>query len=135
MNDTSDVDEQLEELREEESSGNKLERDSAQTQRSFAEKIVQGIDAVDDPTTSDSATLSFHDKNLAGLFVALEDDDGRREEVAEALSEKMGHSVDTEDVTRSQMLKLAVRVGLQEADPQLMEEAEEAANQRDPNTF
>jgi len=130
---TDDVDAQLEELREEEGRGNKLERDSDQAQRTFIDELVESLEAVDDGEVN--ATLSFHDKNLAGLFAALEADEQRKADVARALGEALDRDIDPEDTSRSELLKLAIRAGLQDVDPELLSEARDASNRRKTDQF
>ena len=61
---------------------------------------------------------------------ALEDDDARFRDVIEKLADARGPSVDIDDAGRTEFLKLAVRVGLQEAASDLLDDAKEAVSRR-----
>lgn len=72
-----------------------------------------------------SKTLSFRDEFVAGLLRAAENDDEFEQVLANALRGSLGE--DGEPASdRSELLRQAVRVGLQEAAPELTEEAKTA---------
>lgn len=72
-----------------------------------------------------SKTLSFRDEFAAGLLRATEADEDLQEDLAEALRTALDE--DGEPASdRSELLRQAVRVGLQEAAPELVDDAKTA---------
>ena len=67
---------------------------------------------------------------MAALIYALEEHPQRFREVVKALGEAQGTDVDVKEVGRTEFLKMAVRVGLRESDPDLLDEAKEAVTRR-----
>ena len=123
---TEDIDDELEELRKQTSRGNRL--DEQANEGDFVDHVVTMLDAVDEGERS--KVLSLYDPQLAALIYALEDHPQRFREVVEALGEAQGTDVDVEEVGRTEFLKMAVRVGLRESDPDLLDEAKEAVTRR-----
>jgi hypothetical protein len=123
---TDDMDDELAELREQTSRGNRL--DEQADEGDFVDRIVTMLDAVDEGDRS--KVLSLYDPQLAALIYALEDDPQRFREVVEALGEAQGTNVDVEEIGRTEFLKMAVRVGLRESAPDLLDEAKEAVTRR-----
>ena len=117
---------ELEELREQTTRNNRLSEQA--NEPDFIEQIVAMLDDVD--SGERGKILSLYDPQLAALIYALEMDDRRFNEVVGALQETANRQVDTEDAGRTELLKLAVRIGLQEAAPELLEDAQTAVSQR-----
>ena len=65
----NDVDDKLDELRKEESKGNRLDRDNPQSQPDLADAIEDSLDKVDQGEMSD--TVTAFDPTLAALLDAL----------------------------------------------------------------
>ena len=123
---SDELDSELEELREQTTRDNRLSEQA--NEPDFIEQIVAMLDDVD--SGERGKILSLYDPQLAALIYALETDDRRFNEVIGALQETANQQIDTEDVGRTELLKLAVRIGLQEAAPELLEDAQTAVSQR-----
>lgn len=123
---SDELDSELEELREQTTRNNRLSEQA--NEPDFIEQIVAMLDDVD--SGERGKILSLYDPQLAALIYALETDDRRFNEVIGALQETANRQIDTEDVGRTELLKLAVRIGLQEAAPELLEDAQTAVSQR-----
>ena len=123
---SDELDSELEELREQTTRNNRLSEQA--NEPDFIEQIVAMLDDVD--SGERGKILSLYDPQLAALIYALEMDDRRFNEVVGALQETANRQIDTEDVGRTELLKLAVRIGLQEAAPELLEDAQTAVSQR-----
>ena len=123
---SDELDSELEELREQTTRNNRLSKQA--NEPDFIEQIVAMLDDVD--SGERGKILSLYDPQLAALIYALETDDRRFNEVIGALQETANRQIDTEDVGRTELLKLAVRIGLQEAAPELLEDAQTAVSQR-----
>jgi nitrate reductase assembly molybdenum cofactor insertion protein NarJ len=123
---SDELDSELEELREQTTRDNRLSEQA--NEPDFIEQIVAMLDDVD--SGERGKILSLYDPQLAALIYALETDDRRFNEVIGALQETANRQIDTEDVGRTELLKLAVRIGLQEAAPELLEDAQTAVSQR-----
>ena len=123
---SDELDSELEELREQTTRNNRLSEQA--NEPDFIEQIVAMLDDVD--SGERGKILSLYDPQLAALIYALEMDDRRFNEVVGALQETANQQVDTEDAGRTELLKLAVRIGLQEAAPELLEDAQTAVSQR-----
>jgi hypothetical protein len=72
-----------------------------------------------------SKTLSVRDARLTALVRALEET-GDLVDVGTALQEELGREADPDRIDRSEMLRLAVRLGLQEATPEVLDSARDA---------
>ena len=84
-------------------------------------RAFERLDAGDAPKS-----LSLRDAQLAALIHGLEN---RREDftaVGVALQETLGRDADPEAIDRSEVLRLAIRVGLREATPEVIETAQDA---------
>ena len=123
---SDELDSELEELREQTTRNNRLSEQA--NEPDFIEQIVAMLNDVD--SGERGKILSLYDPQLAALIYALETDDRRFNEVIGALQETANRQIDTEDVGRTELLKLAVRIGLQEAAPELLEDAQTAVSQR-----
>ena len=123
---SDELDSELEELRAQTTRNNRLSEQAGEPD--FIEQIVTMLDEVD--SGERGKILSLYDPQLAALIYALETDNRRLEEVIAALQETANRRVDTGDVGRTELLKLAVRIGLREAAPELLEDAQTAVSQR-----
>jgi len=99
------IDDKLNELREEESKGNRRDRDDPQSQPDF-------VDALDE---------------------ALEEDD-RMDDVFEELQDAYDGDSGLQKSSRSAIIRLAVRVGLQEGTESVLDDLEEAVSRRQTTT-
>ena len=129
---SEDVDKKLEELRNEESTGNRLDRDDPESQPEFADVLEEALESIDQGESSN--TITAYDPKLAAVLQALEEDD-RMEDVFEQLQEAYDGNSGLQNPSRSALIRLAVRVGLQEGSDNLLEDLEEAVNRRQTTTI
>ena len=129
---SEDVDKKLEELRNEESTGNRLDRDDPESQPEFADVLEEALESIDQGESSN--TITAYDPKLAAVLQALEEDD-RMEDVFEQLQEAYDGNSGLQNPSRSALIRLAVRVGLQEGSDSLLEDLEEAVNRRQTTTI
>lgn len=124
------TDKKLKELREESVSGggNRLESEGTGAPKSFEDLVIDALDEVEDGDIH--KTISFWDPRLAALLAALEEDEDRLEQIVADLQRELGQEVNTDDADRPEVLRLAIRHGLQEVDEELFEEASEAQTKR-----
>jgi hypothetical protein len=124
--DSSDVD--LESLREQTETGNRLQEDAANADGEEVDAFRQTLIAAlaERQEAGSQRTVSFWDGELAGLLDALESDPERMRAVGVALQEALGRDPDPEAIDRSEVAQLAARLGFQEADPELVESWREA---------
>lgn len=124
------TDDDLEDLREQESRGDRMDRDAA-AQNDFVEKVVAALDQADDGNVSE--TITAYDPTLAALLTALDEDD-RLDEVVAELQEEYDGDAGISKATRSAVIRLAIRVGLQEASGDVMADLTEAVQKRQSPT-
>ena len=129
---SEDVDKKLEELRNEESTGNRLDRDDPESRPEFADVLEEALESIDQGESSN--TITAYDPKLAAVLQALEEDD-RMEDVFEQLQEAYDGNSGLQNPSRSALIRLAVRVGLQEGSDSLLEDLEEAVNRRQTTTI
>jgi hypothetical protein len=124
--DSSDVD--LESLREQTETGNRLQEDAANADGEEVDAFRQTLIAAlaERQEAGSQRTVSFWDGELAGLLDALESDPERLRAVGVALQEALDRDPDPEAIDRSEVAQLAARLGFQEADPELVESWREA---------
>ena len=124
--DSGDVD--LESLREQTETGNRLQEDAANADTEDADAFRRTLIAAlaERQEAGSQRTVSFWDGELAGLLDALESDPERLRAVGVALQEALGRDPDPEAIDRSEVAQLAARLGFQEAAPELVESWREA---------
>ncbi|WP_050038719.1 MULTISPECIES: hypothetical protein [unclassified Haloarcula] len=127
-----DIDERLGELREEESTGNRLDRDDPQEQSSFVDILVGALDSAEDGDLSE--TVTAYDPTLAAVLQALDESD-QMEDVFDQLREAYDGESGLTDESRSAIIRLAVRVGLQEGTDSVMYDLREAVEERQTTTI
>lgn len=98
---------------------------AADEQSDLYEDIMEQLEAIE---SGDRKTLAIRDESLAALFGALEDREGEMEATVEALAKAAGK--DAGDYTKSELLRLAARVGLQTAASDQWNELLEAKRER-----
>jgi hypothetical protein len=121
-----DVD--LDTLREQTETGNRLQEDAAAEDTEDADAFRQALIAAlsERQEAGSQRTVSFWDGELAGLLDALESDPERLQVVGVALQEALGRDPNPEEIDRSEVVQLATRLGFQEAAPELVESWREA---------
>jgi len=93
-------------------------------------RAFERLDAGDAPKS-----LSLRDEQLAALIHGLEDQREDFTAVGVALQEALGRDADPEAIDRSEILRLAIRVGLREAAPEVIETARAAQVRRVSEQF
>ena len=93
-------------------------------------RAFERLDAGDAPKS-----LSLRDEQLAALIHGLEDQHEDFTAVGVALQEALGRDADLEAIDRSEVLRLAIRVGLREAAPEVIETARDAQVRRVSEQF
>jgi hypothetical protein len=129
---SDDVDDKLEELRDEESPGNRLDRDDPQSQPAFADVLEEALESIDQGESSN--TITAYDPKLAAILQALEEDN-RMEDIFDQLQEAYDGNSGLQNPSRSALIRLAVRVGFQEGSDGILDELEEAVNRRQTTTL
>ena len=84
-------------------------------------RAFERLDAGDAPKS-----LSLRDAQLAALIHGLEDQREDFTAVGVALQEALGRDANPDAIDRSEVLRLAIRVGLREATPEVIETAQDA---------
>jgi len=114
-------------LREQTSQGDRLdEAASDEKKRDLTEAIVTELEAIDDG--EQQKTVSVWDGHIAAFIRALEENPDRLEDVGHALQRQL--DLDESDVDRSEVLRLGLRLGFQEAAPDEFEAIREAARKQ-----
>lgn len=120
-------DEDLEALREQTSHGDRIDEAAAEEEKQgLVEDIVSELEAIE--KGDQQKTVSVWDGPLAAFVRALEENPERMEDVGHALQRHL--DVDESDVDRSEVLRLALRLGFQEAAPEAFEAVREAARRQ-----
>lgn len=119
------TEEELQELREQTDVGTRIQgkRSADDAEAILEDTIVDILGAIDDGEVS--KTLSLRDERLTALLRGLEET-GNLDDVGNELREELGREHTDEAIDRSEALRLAVRVGLQEAAPDTVEAARDA---------
>ena len=123
--DEEDVD--LAALREQTSQGDRLdEAGSVEQKQALVDDIISELEAIDGG--EQQKTVSVWDGNLAAFISALEDNPDRMEDVGQALQQRL--DVDVGEADRSDILRLALRLGFQEAAPDEFDAVREAVGKQ-----
>jgi len=120
-------DDDLAALREQTSQGDRLdEAASDEKKRDLTEAIVTELEAIDDG--EQQKTVSVWDGHIAAFIRALEENPDRLEDVGHALQRQL--DLDESEIDRSEVLRLGLRLGFQEAAPDEFESVREAARKQ-----
>ncbi len=126
MSDESETD--LAHLREATDHGDRLEKATEEVDRAeFQESVTEYLVEIEDGDRQ--KTVSVWDGEIAALLSALEDHPEEMTRVGNALRETLDSDTDTDtndDVGRSEIIRLALRVGLREATPEDIETVRKA---------
>lgn len=123
----TEEDDELAALREQTSHGDRIETAATEEdRRDLVEDILAELDAIE--AGEKQKTVSVWDGHLAAFIRALEENPDRLTEVGHALQQQL--DVEQGEVDRSELLRLALRLGLQEAAPQEFEAVREAAREQ-----
>jgi hypothetical protein len=113
-------DDDLDALREQTAVESRAEADAVDTGlEASILAALEDIDAGDRPVN-----MCTRDETVAAIMHGLEDS-GELETAADTLREHLGHDSDA-DADRSEVLRLAIRAGLQAAAPEVVDAAREA---------
>ena len=115
----SDVDD-LDALREQTQVDARAEADAVDT--GLDASILEALEALD--TGDLSVNMCTRDEQVAAIMHGLEKS-GQQDVIGERLREHLGYETDAE-VDRSEVLRLAIRIGLREAAPDVVEAVQEA---------
>lgn len=120
----TDTDKELKKLQEQTDPGTRAQSATPGEERTDLEDAMVALLAdVEDGEVS--KTLSVRDARLTALVRALEET-GDLDDVGDALCEELGREANADGTDRSEMLRLAVRLGLQEAAPEVLDNARDA---------
>ncbi|WP_458210743.1 hypothetical protein [Haladaptatus sp. NG-SE-30] len=115
---SEDVD--LEELKQKTQVGNRNQESAKQSEsKSFREDILAVLSEIENGDRQ--KTVSFWDGDTAALISALESNPEIQQDVGSRLQEELGREINEEAVDRSEVLRLAIRAGLQRAAPDIVE--------------
>lgn len=129
----NDIDDKLNELREADSSGNRLDRENPQTQSNLTDAIEAALEAADDGEISD--TITAFDPTLAALLEALSEHEDEMDAVYEDLQDAYDGNSGVDQRSKSGLIRLAIRVGLQEGSEATIESLAEAISRRETTTI
>lgn len=129
----NDIDDKLNELREADSSGNRLDRENPQTQSDLTDAIEGSLEAADDGEISD--TITAFDPTLAALLEALSEHEDEMDAVYEDLQDAYDGNSGVDQRSKSGLIRLAIRVGLQEGSEATIESLAEAISRRETTTI
>lgn len=125
---TDDSDPELDALRRQTSHGDRLDEAAREDdRRSLREDIVEELEAID--SGDRQKTVSVWDGDLAAFVAALDQEANadHRDAIGRALREALGREDDPDDdVDRSEVLRLALRLGFAEAAPEYLDTLREA---------
>lgn len=120
-------DEDLEALREQTSQGDRLDEvGSEEETREFVDDIVAELEAID--AGEQQKTVSVWDGPMAAYVRALGENPDRMEAVGENLQDRL--DVDVENIGRSEILRLALRLGFETAAPDDVDAVREAVQEQ-----
>jgi hypothetical protein len=123
----SEDDEELAALREQTSQGDRIDQAaSVEQKQDLVSSIVEELEAID--AGEEQKTLSVWDGTLAAFIRALEENPDRMEDVGRSLQQRL--DADDDQIDRSEVLRLALRLGLQEAAPEEFDAVREAVKKQ-----
>ncbi|SNZ18338.1 hypothetical protein SAMN06269185_3334 [Natronoarchaeum philippinense] len=123
-------DDDLATLKKQTSHGDRIDEAGAEEEtRDFVEDIVSELEAIE--AGQQQKTISVWDGHLAAFVRALEENPEQMENVGHALQQRL--EMGQEEADRSEILRLALRVGFQEAAPEEFEAVREAVREQATN--
>ena len=123
----SEDDEELAALREQTSQGDRIDQAaSVEQKQDLVSSIVEELEAID--AGEEQKTLSVWDGTLAAFIRALEENPDRMEDVGRSLQQRL--DADDDQIDRSEVLRLALRLGFQEAAPEEFDAVREAVKKQ-----
>lgn len=123
-------DDELAALRDETAHGDRIDTaDAASDRQAFVDDIVAELEAIDNGDKQ--KTVSVWDGHLAAFVRAIEANPERMESVGEKLQQRLDS--DHEEVDRSELLRLALRLGFNEAAPDEFDAVRDAVGEHAKN--
>jgi hypothetical protein len=116
-------DEELEKLRQQTERGSRLEESPSKGDAAFTEDVLKTIEQID--AGDRRKTIAVRDQPMAALLTALEEHPDRMQKVGNQLREALDRET-ADEFDRSEIFRLAVRVGIEEAAPEAMVDLREA---------
>lgn len=121
------ADEELDELREATERGDRLQEDARhEATAAFRKGVVEMLNELE--AGERQKTVSVWDGGLAAFVGALEET-GDLEPVGVALQETLNQEADPNGIDRSEVLRLALRLGFREAAPEYLDAAREVVQE------
>jgi hypothetical protein len=117
------TDEELEKLRKQTERGSRLEESPSEGDAVFTEDVLEAIKQID--AGDRRKTIAVRDQPMAALLTALEEHPDRMQKVGNQLREALDRET-ADEFDRSEIFRLAVRVGIEEAAPEAMVDLREA---------
>ena len=93
----------------------------------LVEELVESLAAID--SGEQAKTFAARDASVTALLTTLADREDDRHEVGTALQEALGRDIDPSELDRSELVRLAVRLGLREAAPEYLEALADASGE------
>lgn len=93
----------------------------------LVEDLVDALAAID--SGEQAKTFAARDDSVTALLTTLDDREEDLAEVGTALQEALGREVDRSALDRSEIVRLAVRLGLREAAPEYLDRLAEASGE------
>ena len=127
----SDEDDEIAELRAQSERGSRLEEDDSGAV-DLVDDIIDALDAIENG--DQRKTIALRDQSAAALLTALMENPERLKQVGDELREALDRDVDDE-YDRSEIVRLALRVRLQNASPDVVEDLQAAHQEHASNRF
>jgi len=109
----------LEELRQQTQRTDRLDQSTTVDDDDIVEDLVDALAAIE--SGEQAKTFAARDESVTALLTMLADREDELADVGTSLQEALGRDVDPEALDRSELVRLAVRLGLREAAPEYLE--------------
>ncbi|USZ69872.1 hypothetical protein NGM10_15825 (plasmid) [Halorussus salilacus] len=111
----------LEELRQQTQRTDRLDQPSRSPGdgEDVVEDLIDALEAIE--SGEQAKTFAARDASVTALLTMLADRDGELAEVGTSLQEALGRDVDPDALDRSEVVRLAVRLGIREAAPEYLD--------------
>ncbi|MFC7078951.1 hypothetical protein [Halorussus caseinilyticus] len=93
----------------------------------LVEDLVDALGAID--SGEQAKTFAARDESVTALLTTLDDRQEDLEAVGTSLQGELGREIDTSSLDRSEIVRLAVRLGLREASPEYLDLLAEASGE------
>ncbi|WP_137286220.1 hypothetical protein [Halorussus salinisoli] len=119
----------LEELRQQTQRTDRLAEPAAGDEETddLVEDLVDALEAID--SGEQAKTFAARDESVTALLTTLADREEDLEAVGTSLQEALGRDIDRDALDRSEIVRLAVRLGLREAAPEYLDLLAEASGE------